>query len=76
MVACPLEGLVSCSPLSHEALVLHEEGLLHLNPHRFLASESQNQLQPLPNYLDHLVMHGEDGEAKPETTRWIIRLRD
>lgn len=38
LLACPLEGPFSCSPLSGEAQVLHEEGLPRLNPHRLLAS--------------------------------------
>jgi hypothetical protein len=76
MVACPLEGFIGYSPLSREARVLHEEGLPRLNPHRLLASESQNQLQLLPNYLDHLEMHREDVDTKPEVPRLIFRLRD
>jgi len=73
--ACPLEGLFSCSPLSREAQVLHEEVLPHLNPHRLLASESQNRHQPLPNDLDHLARHGEDGDTKPRAPRLIFRLQ-
>jgi hypothetical protein len=58
VVACPLKGLDRCSPLSCEALVLHEEALPGLNPDRLLVSESQNQLQPLPNDLAHFGMNG------------------
>ena len=76
MVACPLEGLVSCSPLSPEARVLHEEGLPRLKTHLLLASEFQNQLQPLPKNLDHLVMHREERDTKPEAPRWNFNLRD
>jgi hypothetical protein len=75
LLACPLEGLVNCSPLSPEARVLHEEGLPRSNPHRLLASESQNQLQPLPNDRDHHARHGEDGDTKPKAPRLIFRLR-
>jgi hypothetical protein len=58
VVACPLKGLDRCSPLSREALVLHEELLPGLKLHRLLVSESQHQLQPLPNDLAHLGMIG------------------
>jgi hypothetical protein len=69
LLACPLEELFSCSPLSREARVLHEEGLTRLNPHRLLASESQNRHQPLFNNRDHLARHGEDGDTKPKAPR-------
>jgi hypothetical protein len=38
--------------------VLHEEVLPGLKPHRLLVSESQNQLQPLPNDHAQLGMDG------------------
>jgi hypothetical protein len=38
--------------------MLHEEVFPSLNPNRLLVSESQNQLQPLPNDLAHLGMNG------------------
>ncbi len=75
LLPCPLEGLVSCSPLSREAQVLHEEDLPRLNPHRLLASESQNRHQPLPNDRDHLARHGEDGDTKSRAPRLIFRLQ-
>ena len=50
--------LDSCSPLSREVQVCHEDVLPSFNPHRLLVSESQNQLQPLPNDLAHLLVKG------------------
>ena len=50
--------LDSCSPLSRELQVRHEDVHSSFNPHRLLVSESQNQLQPLPNDHAHLGMNG------------------
>jgi hypothetical protein len=67
--------LVPCSPLSREALVLLEEVpqcliLIDCWPVNPKASSSH------PNDLDHLVIHGEDGDTTPDALRLAFSLRD